>query len=809
MLTLWQDLRYGTRMLIKHRGVTLFSLFALAIGIGANSTIFSMANSILLSPWPFKNPERIMRVGEKRVGHEIENLTMSGPNYLEWKEYTKSFEETCIVTLDFLNLTGDEGVPEEIRAYMWSPNVSKVYRGVDEGALGRQFFPDEDEVGKDHVTILGYVFWSERYGGDPEIIGKTIQLDGEAYTVIGVLPASSSVFEAEAKLWIPIPKKNLQTEERDNRKYSAFGLLKPGVTVDQARAEMQVVSENLARQFKENEGWEIGVEPALQNLIRSFMQMLIVLHGAVGFVLLIACSIVASLLLARGAARRKEISIRIALGASRVRVFRQILTECVLLSVCGGIAGLALAVWGIGFLKSLLPEIIGDYVTRQGVDIRLLAFTMIVSVLTGLVFGLVPALRTSKVSISESLKEGGRGSVSRSGSHRMLRFLVVSEIAACLILLVGAGLMTNSFIRLQKVNPGFESDDLLIFHVALRGTRYEEDHQRRGFYRDIVPKIQQLPGVTSVAAANVLPMNWQESVRFEVGGQAERADGEPYAAQLRNVHPDYFATLGIKLKLGRYFTPEEDREESFRIIVNETFVKRILPGKNPIEEQLTVPDWGSTAYSIVGVVGDVRSAGLIQDPVPSIYVPFMDQPATSLSFGLRSNGDPLKMVPAVRDVIWANDPELPVIKPRTMDDAIAQGTGVAMSRFAMILLSGLSVIALVLSAIGIYGMMAYSVSQRTQEIGIRMALGARISDVINMVVKQGLVLTLIGVAIGAGGAFLLMKGLSGLLAGGVSATDPVTFLCTAVLLTCVSLVACYIPARRSARVDPMTTLRSE
>lgn len=809
MLTLWQDLRYGTRMLIKNRGVTLFSLLALAIGIGANATIFSMANSILLSPWPFSNPDRIVRIGEKRVGQEIQNLSLSGPNYLEWKDYAQSFEDTAVVTINHFNLTGNEGVPVEIAAFMWSPSVSTVLKGINEGGLGRQFFPDDDETGKEHVTILGHGLWKERYAGDPEIIGKAIHLDSEAYTVIGVLPASSSIFEAEGKLWIPIPKENLRTAERRNRKYTAFGLLNPGVSVEQARAEMQVISENLSRQYEENEGWETSVEPALQNLIRAMKQMLIVMHGAVGFVLLIACSIVASLLLARGATRRKEISIRIALGASRVRVFRQILTECVLLSVCGGLMGLALTVWGIGFLKSLLPQMIGDYVTRQGIDIRLLAFTMIISVVTGLVFGIVPALRTSGVSLSESLKEGGRGSVSRSGSHRMLRFLVVSEIAACLILLVGAGLMTNSFMRLQKVDPGFRSENLLIFHVTLRGTRYEEDHQKRAFYRDVVPKIQQLPGVLSVAAANVLPMNWQESIRFEVDGQSEQADGEPFTAQIRSVHPDYFTALGIPLKSGRYFTPEEDREDGFRIVVNETFAKRILPGMNPVDEQLTIPDWGSTAYTIVGVVGDVRNAGLNQDPEPSIYVPFLDQPATALSFALRTNGDPLKMVPATREVIWSNDPELPVIKPRTMDDAIAQGNGVAMGRFAMILLSSLSVIALVLSAIGIYGMMAYSVSQRTQEIGIRMALGARISDVINMVVRQGLVLTLIGVAIGTGGAILLMQVLSSMLTGGVTATDPATFLCTAVLLSGISFVACYIPARRSARVDPMATLRSE
>jgi putative ABC transport system permease protein len=494
MGTLWQDIRYGFRMLIRNRGVTVFAMLALGIGISANSTIFSMVNSVLLSPWPFPNPERIMRIGEKRKGSETGNPSLSGPNYLEWGDKCQSFEATCLVTMRFLNLTGGDSNPEEVAAYVWAPSGANVFLGSFEPGLGRFFLPDEDQPGKEHVAILSHGLWRDRYGADPAILGKSIQLDGEPYTVIGVLPASTSVFEAEAKLWLPLPIEDVKKANRSERNYVAFGLLKPGVSVQQARAEMEVIAQNLAREYEENENQEIIVEPMIQNLLRAVKQTMIVMHGAVAFVLLIACSNVASLLLGRATTRQKEMSIRTALGASRMRVVRQMLTESILLSLVGGLLGLLFTVWGIELLKTLLPPVLMEFVTRQGIDVRLLAFTLIISVATGLLFGLVPALRASKFNLNETLKEGGRGSGSRSSSHLMLRFLVVSEIALSLVLLVGAGLMINSFVRLQSVDPGFKSENLMTLHVTLRGSKYDEKHEKRAFYREIVPRIEGIPG---------------------------------------------------------------------------------------------------------------------------------------------------------------------------------------------------------------------------------------------------------------------------------------------------------------------------
>lgn len=801
------DLRYASRMLIKNRTATVFAVLALGIGIGANSTIFSMANSLLLSPWPFSSPDRIMRIGEKRVGQAIGNLSLAGPNYLEWKDHCQSFEATCLMTVKYFNLTGDAGRPEEVAAYVWSPTGKDVFQSTQPMALGRYFLPDEDQPGKERVVILSHGIWNQRFGADPLILGKPIQLDGKAYTVIGVLPASSSVFEAEAKLWIPLPMQEVRNAKREDRNYVSFGLLKPGVSKQQAQAEMAVHSQNLARQYKENEKWEIAVEPMIENLVRAMRQTMLVLHGAVGFVLLIACSIVASLLLARATTRQREISIRLALGASRGKVLRQLLTESVLLAVCGGAFGLVLTTLGIQFLKTMLPPVVMDFVTRQGIDIRLLGFTLLLSILTGLLFGIVPALRASRVNLSGTLKEGGRGSGTGSSSHRVLRLLVVSEIALSLILLVGAGLMINSFMQLQRVHPGFQSERLLTFHVTLRGPRYESDPQKRAFYREVLERIEQLPGVESVAAASVLPMNWGASVRLELEGQSNQPDGEPYSAEFRSVHPGYFKALGIPLQRGRQFLPEEDQSPSRRLVVSETLARKFWPNQDPIGKSITVPGWNAAVYEVVGVVGDVKHFGLNRDPSPTLYVPFMDQPASAVSLALRTKGNPLSMLPAVREVIRTLDPDLPVVRPRTMTEAIAES--VAMNRFGMVFLSILSGVALLLSALGIYGIMAYSVSQRTYEIGIRIALGAQVSDVIRMVLRQGIALTLIGVAVGLVGSFGLMRVLASLLTGGVSATDPVTFLCTTLLLIGVALVACYLPARRCARVDPIVTLRSE
>jgi len=540
--------------------------------------------------------------------------------------------------------------------------------------------------------------------------------------------------------------------------------------------------------------------------VRLMKQTFIVLHGAVGFVLVLACSIVASLLLARAGIRQKEIAIRTSLGASRFRIVRQILTESVILSLLGGIGGLMLTLWGMDLMVGLLPPGLAPFILRAGIDNNVVGFTFAVSILTGLLFGLAPALQTSKTNIVETLNEGRRGSVGRTKSGRILRYLVVSEIALSLILLIGAGLLVNSFARLQHIDIGFDSDHLLTFHLSLTHSKYKEDHQKTAFYRNIVERIGKIPGAESVAVPSILPLTWGTSEVYEIPGRESGDSRDVQTAEVRQINPAYFQAMKIPLLKGRYFSPDDENAKTRRIIINEFLARRIENGGDPIGKYITIPAWNSQPYEIVGVAGNVKEYGMTSEYRPTIFTPFLHRPANSICFAIRTKSNPYRLAPAVRQQVREIDPDMPIQNLRSMNQLITDT--MIMERFRMILVSMVSVVALILSSLGIYGIIAYSVSQRAHEIGVRMALGAQMSDVVRMVVWQGFKLILIGVAIGLAVSFAVTRVLASSLYG-IGAADPATYIFICLLLGVVSLLACYIPARKAANVDPMIALRCE
>ncbi len=800
----WQDIRFAFRMMAKSKGVTTLAIVALAIGIGANSSIFTMVNTVMFSSLPFPDSERLLRVYEKHEERGSQRDSISGPDFLDVQRQCRSFENITLISNKHFNLTGG-GQPQRVSAYLFTPSQFDIIK--IKMAIGRPYIKGEDREGNNRVAVLSYGLWKDRYGASANVLKEPILLDDVPYTVVGVLPASLGFLEGEAQLWLPLTEEAIN-QERGKRQFASMALLKTDATLEQARAEMDVISTQLAKAYPDtNKNIRLVTEPMMDQLARLVGTTFIVLHAAVGFVLLIACSIVASLLLARSGVRRKEIAIRSALGASRGRVIRQLLTESLLLSLAGGALGLLFSIWGIEFIASLMPPAISSILVVRGIDTYVLIFALTLSLLTGLIFGIAPALQTMKVNLSETLKEGGRSSSGRSGSHKMLKTLVVSEIALALILMIGAGLMVNSYIHLQHANPGFQSENILTFHVSLPETKYPDDQRKRVFYRDAVQRLANLPGVQSVGAPNILPMNYSSSVAFEIQGQDAPPDEDDFTALLRHVNSDYFKAVGIPLLQGRPFDSSDENEDVFRIIINEVFTRRFMPNQNPIGQLVRFPDWDGKAYQIVGVAGNVKHFGLRSGDQPAIYVSYMHRPSPGIGFAVHTTQPPANLSQAARETIWAIDPNLPIEQLQTMEAAIEDR--MFMEKMGMVLMSLLSAVALILTSIGIYGIMAYSVSQRTQEIGIRMALGAKLIDVIRLIVGQGIQLTLAGVIIGLSVSFMMMRLLSSLLYEKTSTTDPITFFGVSLFFIVVAAFACYIPARKAAKVDPMITLRHE
>ena len=801
MDSLIKDIRYGFRGLLKRPGFTAIALVALALGIGANTAIFSLVNAVLLQPLPFPEPDRLVWVyGNIRNGGS--RASVSPLDFLDYRSQNKTFEQFAASgTLPRpVNLTGS-GDPERLMASAVTGNYFDAFKVSP--ALGRGFSLENEKTGQDQVTVLSHAFWQKRFAGDPAIVNQTIILDSKPYQVIGVMPAGLSLPQS-AELWVPLTfDVDPEMKQRKGHFLRPIGRLKPGVTLLQAQADTDVIAAQLAEQFPDsNTGWNLRLLSLREQLVGGSRTAVFVLFGAVGLVLLIACANVANLLMVRAAARQKEIALRTALGASRLRIVRQMLTESLLLSILGGTLGALLAVWGVELLVSLSADSLPPTVNVK-IDATVLAFTLLISLATGMLFGLVPALRTVQVNLIDSLKDGARGSEGTL-RNRTRSLLVVFESAVAVILLIGAGLLVRSLIALQKVDPGFNTNNVLTLRLDLPQKKYEGEGKSANFFDQLETRVASLPGVQSVGLITELPLSGQlNDVPFNVEGRPPVTPDQAFDADFRRVNQNYFGALHIPLLRGRNFTEQEVRQSDKVTMVSQQLVDIVFPNEEPLGKRL-ITVMGNEPYEIIGVVGDIRHQALGSQPFPAMYFP--TRSSGRMNFVIRTQGDPLSIVAALRKQVQALDPDQPIASVKKMSDWV--DSSVAGPRYRTTLLGMFAALAMILAATGIYGVMSYSVAQRTHEIGIRMALGARQLDVLKLVVRQGMLLTLVGVILGLLGAFALTRVMQSLLFG-VTPKDPFTFAMVAALLIAVAFVACLIPARRATKVDPLVALRYE
>ncbi|MBA2340498.1 MAG: ABC transporter permease [Pyrinomonadaceae bacterium] len=812
MNTLWQDLRYGVRMLAKNPGFTFIAVLALALGIGANAAIFSVVNAVLLRPLPFEHSERLVRVWGTNVKKNLERRSSSFLNFTDWQKQNHVFESMTAYTGAAATLTSEGSAPEQLGGIGFTGDLFAVSGA--QPALGRTFAPEElaaSAEGAPIVVVISNDLWRRRFSSDPNITGKQLTLDAnKSATVIGVMPADFKfpVDFSNVDFWLPLDPTDELNAERDTNYLQIVGRLKPNVSLTQAQAEMNTITARLEQEYpEENAGRTVSLVSLHESLVGNVRPALLVLLGAVGLVLLIACANVANLLLARAATRSREIAIRTALGARRARVVRQLLTESALLSLAGGALGLLLALWGIDLLVAAIPFDVAR-LGEVNLDARVIAFTLGVSVLTGVAFGLAPALQASRVDLNETLKEGGRGGTESLRRNRVRSLLVVSEIALSLVLLIGAGLLIKSFWHLREINPGFDPNNVITATLSLSG-KYEEESQQAEFFQRAVGRISALPGVEAAGAIFPLPLSGNAvQGDFEIEGNAPLGAGEKPNANFRMITPDLLRAMGIPLVKGRAFSERDNEDAPKVLLINETLARRFFASTDPLGKHLKFSTLsGETTGEIVGVVGDVRFRGLDAGAEPEYYMSYLQFPMSEMSLVARTAfAEPTTLVPAMRNAVLDIDKDQPLYETKAMNQLI--GESIAERRFNMLLLGSFAFVALTLAAIGIFGVMSYSVAQRTHEIGIRMALGAQGRDVARLVIGQGMILVLIGVAIGLAGA-LALTGLMKSLLYGVSATDPITFAGIALLLTAVAFLACYIPARRATKVDPLVALRYE
>lgn len=798
---LWQDFRFSLRSLLKRPGFTAIALLALALGIGANTAIFSLVNAVILQPLPYRDPDRLISVYGTR--NRSTQGSVGPTDFLDYRSQNKTFEQFAASGSMMLpmNLTGS-GEPERLNASIITGNYFDTF-GV-RPALGRGFSLENEKTGQDHVTVLSHAFWQTRFGGDPNIVNKTINLDGKAYEVLGVMPAEV-VLPQPAQLWVPINfDADPEMKMRNARFLRGIGRLKEGVTLDQAQTDTDLIAAQLEQQYPDsNTGWSLRLIPLREILVGGSRTMLFILFGAVGFVLLIACANVANLLLVRAAARQKEIAMRTALGASRLRIIRQMITESLVLAIFGGALGALLAVAGVKLLVSLGEDNI-PRTANVKIDATVLAFTLLISLATGLLFGLAPAIRTMKENLVDALKDGIRGGSEATVKNRTRSLLVVFESAIAVMLLIAAGLLIRSLVALQNVDPGFDPNNVLTLRVDLPRQKYNTPEKASNFFEQLETRVAGLPGVEAVGLITDLPLSG------EARDMPYRVEGRPATSDIafvdfRRVNKNYFSAMRIPLRRGRNFTEQEVRQSDKAIVVSQAFVDSVFPNEEALGKRLII--WSgirNEPYEIIGIVGDTRYQSLQGEPSATMYVPTRELLFVNLV--IRTQGDPLSLVGGVRKEVNALDPDQPIAAIRPMTEWVAMSA--AGARYRTTLLGLFALLAMILAATGIYGVMSYSVAQRTQEIGVRMALGARPLDVLKLVVRQGMMLVLIGVIVGLAGALALTRVMSSLLFG-VTERDPITFVAVAALLIVVAFISCFVPAHRATRIDPLIALRCE
>jgi len=802
METLWQDLLFGARMLRKNSGFTVVAVIALSLGIGANTAIFSVVNAVLLNPVPYYEPQRLLWVTELFGGQESPAFA---PHYLEWQAQSQAFEHLVAFDWKRLDWTG-RGEPERLEGRAVTANVFPALGLVPQ--VGRAFTPQEDRPEAAPVVLLGHAFWQRRFGGDPGVIGNTLTLGGQNRTVIGIMPPEArSLLLEETDVWLPLAINEQQTGASDGaiRNVLVVGRLKSGFTPEQARTELNLISQR----WEQATGLVLRTEARAtlvsEKLAGNLRRGLLVLFGVVALVLLIACANVANLLLGRAAMRQKEMAIRAAMGAGRLRLVRQMLTESLLLSLLGGAAGLMLAVWGVKALVALTPNALRA-IRESSVDGTVLGFTFLATLLTGLVAGLIPALQASQIDLNEALKEGARkAGLRRRSLGRVSPILMIGEVALTLVLLTGAGLLVKSYLRVLAVEPGYDPKNLLTLRVPIDKAQYPSGSpQERAFYRDVLTRVKAISGVKDVATGSGQPLTgWSGRRGLIIEGRPPVPDEQVPEVQYSEISPDYFRTLGMQLRAGRALTEQDDDKAPPVVIINETIARRYFPGEDPIGKRILSPP-----LTIIGVMGDVKRFGLEAEVLPEIYLPYLQTKVDRdvIFLVMRTAGNPLDLVPAVRQQIFALGVKEPISEVMTMEQLLARS--LAPRRFQMLLFGLFAALALLLAAVGVYGVISYSVNRRTHEIGIRMALGAEPRDVLKLVIRQSMTLVVIGVAIGLAASLALTRLMSSLLFD-LSANDPATFVVITLLLGGVALLACYLPARRAAKVDPFVALRCE
>jgi putative ABC transport system permease protein len=809
METIWQDLKYAARILRKNPGFSAIAIVALALGIGANTAIFSVADAFLLKPLPFHDLDRLAMVLELRPNQTQDTNSAAPATYFDWQAKSQSFEKMAAYSWDEMNLTG-EGVPEKVQGFSVSPNFFDILQVAP--SLGRTFRAEEDQPGHEQEALLSHGLWERRFGGDPRVLGKIAKLDGKSYTIIGVMPKEFD-FPKTAQLWVPLVIPEKERTSRAARSLLPLARLKPGVTVEQAQAEMRAIAAQIGEQYPEtNRGWSVRVIPLRLFVVGDLTQQYtLLLMGAVGFVLLIVCANVANLQFARASGRQKEVAVRAAMGASRWRIVRQLLTESVLLALGGSVLGLLFANWSIALILGNMPPDVAKWISgwqQISLDTRALVFTVLVAVAAGVVSGVAPALKSSQPDLESALREGGRGGSGNRSTHRLRSLLVVAQVSLALILMVGAGLMVKGFRSLITVHQSLAPESVLTMQLNMPDTdRYKAPQQRDAFYEQAMAQLGSIPQVQSAAVMTFVPFSDSFSERsFTLEGRP--IEKEQPIALYECVSPEFFRMMKIPLRSGRLIDDRDAHEATPTVVISENMARMYWPGEDPVGRRLRIgPEAPDNPWlTIVGVAGDFKYQWIRSAPEMVLYRPYLQAARSFATIALRVSGDPAGIVDTVRQRVAAADPDLPLYEMKTLATVMHESTmGLA---YIAVMLGVIGLLGLVLSAVGVYGVMAYAVNERTHEFGIRMALGAAPGNVLRLALRRGVVLTVTGFAVGLPLAIALARLLASLIYG-VSASDAQTLILTSLLLAVVAGVACYVPAHRAMRVDPMVALRYE